>query len=90
MKQRNCMLDDVDVDKMKRVSYPAAFVLIKEYPLSPKIGTVVVHRHGNQYEYVEGHVTYGIDLNVLKSNPEFWGRTGRCNFSKTEFARSRK
>lgn len=51
---------------------PATFVLIKEYPHSPEIGTVAVHRHDNKYAYCEGHITHVIDLNVLKSNPEFW------------------
>lgn len=61
---------------------PSTFVLIKEYPHSPKIGTVAVHRHDNQYEYFEGHVAYGIDLNVLKSNPEFWEEQSDLIFLK--------
>lgn len=66
------MLSSIDFDKLKRFSPPSTFTLIKEYPNSPKIGTIAVHIHDNKYSYGAGHITHVIDLDILKSNPEFW------------------
>lgn len=82
MKQNNSMLDGIDLSKMTRVSRPSTFVLIKEYPNSPKIGTVAAHTQDNKYRYEDEHAYGEITIDVLKNSPEFWEEQSDLIFLK--------
>lgn len=47
------------------------FELVKEYPTSPKLGTVLVKKPNGWYE-LKNSTSYANQADVIENNPEFW------------------